>query len=578
MANKTGIQRADKMPPSAPPKLVAFSSSAPTSSSNSPVADTSRNFPATAPSSSIEEEDCNTLTDQEEKREVISPVKDKTGKSNNDLSEFYHKNLKAIKIRIDNIPPGKSWKQVRYLIGGFIHHTALSHVNILSPMIRYDQPFNPIQSCIVYMESSTTNSQANELVKKLDLYIWEGYTIRACVIPKDIFTPGMATYPAQNSMSVPTPMPPPLAMNVPFQAMMPILPYQSNSMSPLKGESIGSSSPEGEACPSRQNSNSPPKLSPPSYVMFQPSMVPPMMGNMYGMGPPMPPLMRPQNGRPHPNNDLDHICPMQGSYQNVIPQPFVPRNQMLRPSNWNMGPRPSNIAPSYSSNSYINGTSYPINGAPMLETSPSSCNDIALMTSSKSMDFRHSKNLKVIFNERNFRKQMTERDMFQLKIGNFPPHLIPDTLNPVDGANKVDLETNHMETFVKLRWTILKDFVKQKCPELVKLQNSSSSSFSMDNTKEFYVGVYEEGSETLLLKLNQQLYSVEAVNFGALIGFKDKTLFEMCYDILKGIEYAPNYNLTVTKLAPQVSTEGSREIRSNGKENKNNSGKVDDSS
>ena len=92
------------------------------------------------------------------------------------------------------------------------------------------------------------------------------------------------------------------------------------------------------------------------------------------------------------------------------------------------------------------------------------------------------KRLKHIFNEKSFRKQMTNRGMWQLKIINFPPYIPIEFLEKLSESDFNELmnqekftvieikEKGQLEKFGRLRWTVLKDFIKLKCPKLLRLQ------------------------------------------------------------------------------------------------------------
>lgn len=182
--------------------------------------------------------------------------------------------------------------------------------------------------------------------------------------------------------------------------------------------------------------------------------------------------------------------------------------------------------------------------------------------------FKQPKKLKNIFNERNFRRQMTDRGMWQLKLTNFPPYLLPETQKLLlKKPLEIDLVTNSFDKFGKLRWTVLKDFIKLKCPKLLDLEEVSHIDTNgktiniNNNTKEFYVGVYENQDVELNINLKETsinntssnegaFYQMEAIYYNAIIGFHNKELKEICLEKLKDQEYSLGYELKVSELPP----------------------------
>lgn len=161
-----------------------------------------------------------------------------------------------------------------------------------------------------------------------------------------------------------------------------------------------------------------------------------------------------------------------------------------------------------------------------------------------------SKRLKHIFNEKTFRKQMTSRDMYQLKLTNFPPCYLLETLTPTE--NDPDAPTiKQLEKYGRVRWTILKDYIKLRCPQVMALQGES------DNTRSFYVGVYEaKESRTKVNVLDEQTdddsistFEIDTVEYNAIIGFHNKELYDECLKQLDNQEYANGYRLQASPLA-----------------------------
>ncbi|AGO11706.1 AaceriADL068Wp [[Ashbya] aceris (nom. inval.)] len=225
-----------------------------------------------------------------------------------------------------------------------------------------------------------------------------------------------------------------------------------------------------------------------------------------------------------------------------------------------------------------------------------------------------SKRLTQIFNEGAFRRQMSQRNMHQLQISNFPPclhwdevvktkqiklesggdnqrgdagagvpshhviqpHVLQDENNEI--VPDLTIMTAHPEKYGKLKWTILKDFIKLKCPKLLEIDHKSQGA-ALSNTREFYVGVYENSEshvEIILLPsdkpdriiegpVNQeeaqaaggadpQRFKVRATLFQAVLGFHSKELCDLCLDAINGEEYMLGYKLQVQRLAKLSST------------------------
>lgn len=90
-------------------------------------------------------------------------------------------NARVAYIRIDNLPPGKTWRQVKYLVGGMVHHTNILQVKMLPPVQSIVPPFMPFQSCIVSLKRS--DSQLNRLLIDLNGYTWDYYRLVAYAVP-----------------------------------------------------------------------------------------------------------------------------------------------------------------------------------------------------------------------------------------------------------------------------------------------------------------------------------------------------------------------------------------------------------
>lgn len=304
---------------------------------------------------------------------------------------------RAIYLRIDNLPPGKTWKQVKYLIGGIIHHSNVLKVKMLPLMSSIVPPFIPFQSCLVSLRGGLDGSSLSELLMSLNTFQWDYYNLYAYTLPQ------------------------PMEMGAP-------------------GEERGR--------------------------FFQPPM-----------------------GHFH-----------QG-FQQAVPELKAGLGDGLGAGN--------------------------------------------------------SRRLRQIFNERSFRKQMTGRGMWQVQLSNFPPFLKLDTMETVSPEDDQalqdkgvpELETEQPEKFGRLRWTVLKDFIKLKCPKLLNLEEKAADGIE-NNTREFYVGVYEDAEEQVRLKISGETKIVKSTVYKAIVGFNDKELCDLCLENLQGQEYSLGYRLKVAHLPP----------------------------
>ncbi|SCV01508.1 LAMI_0G11936g1_1 [Lachancea mirantina] len=227
-----------------------------------------------------------------------------------------------------------------------------------------------------------------------------------------------------------------------------------------------------------------------------------------------------------------------------------------------------------------------------------------------------SKRIKQVFSEESFRKQMTARGMWQLLLEGFPPYLHFESetyggaraVSPQDPRQLpvIDVKTSHPEKYGKLKWTVLKDFIKLKCHKLLELESVGGAA----NTREFYVGVYEAqevlaklhpgdseggavaekigpssdqetdggkgisaqaepGLETLEngdseddhsldplvnslagLNVNTSPSELPATIYKAIVGFHSRELCDLCRSSLQGQEYSLGYTLNVKELPP----------------------------
>lgn len=467
---------------------------------------------------------------------------------------------RSIIIKIDNLPPDKNWKQIKYMLGGIIHHSNILQLRLLPPVKSIVPPFMTSQSCIVILNESLEGDSILNLLGSINSYEWDNYELHAYILPPiSNVTPFKA--PILPSMNYPSPRFPndfgtenagdmggkvdidprsdanqsiPMAIypgNVPTQGPLGFSypPPASFSQIPQGNQMTSSKNPktsddlnmEGVPTDQRAITKPPTFLDPQFSPMYAPYPVHPNFPTMgyhqtlplppFGHGPLMSPILS--------NGDMMGF------------QPFSPYYSVLQPPLNNL----PGDGPSYARTPYGRQTFNP---------------------------FKQAKNLKNIFNEQNFRKQMTSRGMWQLKLSNFPPYIIPDSLkeraledDEESGTGngkeegKTVIETDLTTRYGKLRWTVLKDFIKLKCPKLLHLQNSGSISVTgRDSTREFYVGVYEEEKRNCIVKMDGMAYDAVGVFFSAIVGFHSKKLFDLCYKSLEGQEYSMGYILKIEKL------------------------------
>ncbi|SCU85990.1 LADA_0D11430g1_1 [Lachancea dasiensis] len=390
-----------------------------------------------------------------------------------------HFNTRVAYVRVDNLPPGKNWRQVKYMVGGMIHHSCILQVKMLPPVQSIVPPFMPFQSCIVSLKKSET--QLNRLLMELNGYTWEYYRLMAYAVPPLHVSDGagfLAGPPGRSAAAMLDPMSPP--------------------------GSIGMASHGGDVATA-------------SAHMMMPFAPMPPIPSMYFSGPPPPQSI---------------------SQENYIRQP----NQ------------------------------------------------------------QHGRKMRQVFSEESFRRQMSSRGMHQLLLEGFPPCLHWDVngaygLHPKDtsasqNSTAVQIRTSHPESYGKLKWTVLKDFIKLKCRKLLEMESSATAA----NTREFYVGVYEDAeievdveiveaqeekkstpqntdpkneidmqqkdstepsdeiskvSEDLEnLDLNTGHRVVSATVYKAIVGFHARELCDACAESLQNQEYSLGYRLKVNELSP----------------------------
>lgn len=674
---------------------------------------------------------------------------------------LYNNNNNFILIQIDNLPPNKSWKQIKYLIGGIIHHSNVLQVKLLPPMSSLVPPFIVQQSCLVTLTNTLNEELVNDLISTLNSYTWDNYDLYSYIIPSSSslapvpfppipFNPSSYSVAMSPSSSFSSSSSSPSSSSLPFTTHDPystsnipfdFISYQNflqqqqqhnnNNTSNIniqpemkqKKEQVNyvknsSSSRSSSSLPFRGLPFIYPMFPPTTYfpqkqyrepqqqellkhsatslskkntvdTSFSPAFLPgsPKNNNNNKISMPSKPKKK-NHGFVFENKEKQEAKPFPSFVPTVatsplpselslnqqpgmmlLPQPtsmppIFPTSNLLPPFSFPLPPLPSqSTSKSFSirqtphgkkSRSNYNTNTSPPPQQPVFTTQvynknlPSNPNTtIITATSSSSTNgspkglvpkfkkqysyfsppppqyinpydtnndaiskngfgemapfyfpeqfkdmmglttnmrfiypplsshkrnanpFKQPKKLKSIFNERNFRKQMTERSMWQLKLENFPPYLLPETETPIKNGTlnqeeniKVDIVTTTIERYGKLRWTVLKDFIKLACPTLLDLRGQYNESIG-DTTREFYVGVYEAEEINLIVEIkpednmgqsdigeSKKLVQMEAILYNAIIGFHNKEYFDICLKNLQNKEYSLGYKLHVTELPP----------------------------
>ncbi|BAP73448.1 hypothetical protein KLMA_70181 [Kluyveromyces marxianus] len=332
--------------------------------------------------------------------------------------EFMPPELMNIHIRIDNIPQGKDWKQVRTFLSKFIPRDHILNIKVLPAMATMTPPFIPITSCVCVLHASV---DWNSLLMQLNGVQWEYYTLGAILLPPPALAPAMGPALGAPHLSGANAG----VAGVPSGSGRTLQPRQPHQHA-VRQHRVGS----GEAAG--------------MYLGPGPAQGP-APGTMQGPGPG-------PGGLPGPDNGTSSSRQQQQHHQHQH------QHQHQRPQ--------STSGPS---------------GMP-----------------------HQPRKLKQLFNETSFRKQMSSRSMYQIKFKNFPPCLHWDEIvkfktmgiagqhvTRAGTAPDLIVKTLEPQTYGKLKWTMLKDFIKSHCPELFE----NTSSF------EFYVGVYESGELDVEIQL-----------------------------------------------------------------------------
>ncbi|CCF59961.1 hypothetical protein KAFR_0I01800 [Kazachstania africana CBS 2517] len=454
---------------------------------------------------------------------------------------------RIIMLKIDNLPPGKNWKQIKYLIGGIIHHSNILQVKLLPPMTSVVPPFVALQSCIIILKGSLNQNSINELVMTLNTYQWDYHDLYSYVLPSYDQQQSFYSYyynqmPGNNRNAV---------------GQDPQMLYLQRNMANFNLEndesttlSNSSSSPETQNLSPRMGTSPPFPMIPTTFPSNLTTASPNILSNFQMQ-------TNPSNTSPP------------GNVPGPIPPPPLPHHQRLPAGNM---PNPYSMYPPVptmrypfanpSAPNFIRRSYYDQSTLAKFNINPNG-RIIAASVKKNTNPFKQPKKLKNIFNEKNFRKQMTDRGMWQFKIHNFPPYLLAESMRPLSknakDSIKIDIETDSIDKYAKLRWTVLKDFIKLKCPKLLNLASSSNKSEhgNVENTREFYVGVYESSEHELVVKVNDDIFIIDCICYNAIIGFHDKELFELCLSSLKDQEYSLGYILQVEILPPYDNLEES---------------------
>ncbi|AHY75945.1 ADI_G0030760.mRNA.1.CDS.1 [Saccharomyces cerevisiae] len=570
----------------------------------------------------------------------------------------------GIPIRIDNLPPGKTWAQVKYLIGGIIYHTNILQVKMLPPMTSMVPPFITFQSCIVILKNSIDNESLENLLLTLNTYQWDYHDLFVYLLPYTNDSPSLR-YPEISDSNNDV-------RSAPDETKRSISPRYASHVSSVTPQPPSASTPPSqffsfspEVSLRKNESITPlptpvpvpvgvPPLAPPPHGPFSTSMLP-MLGAPPGTLPNM--QMPYQTTLPSPTAAATTGGPLASPTHYPRRRHFYHQNQSQfqkymhnspRNPDTGTGPRLSQQHHLSLRNNKINPSYNEISALYNLNMASNSNNNGNIPTTSTNGDDRalqaknggtitpsqtqiNHKRLKHIFNEKSFRKQMTNRGMWQLKIINFPPYIPIEFLEKLSESDFNELmnqekftvieikEKGQLEKFGRLRWTVLKDFIKLKCPKLLRLQerqflqqqneasllnesmdalkisenentngSANNSTYtnggprtSINNTREFYVGVYEDHEEATLLRFklpedeleefNRNLpttfaqsgnvsdsegdskakyFKVSTIVYNAIVGFHDKELSDLTFESLQDQEYSLGYKIQVMELPP----------------------------
>lgn len=501
---------------------------------------------------------------------------------------------RPILVRIDNLPPGKSWKEVRYLIGGIVHHSNVIQVKMLPLMSSIVPPFVPFQSCIVTLKSQLDTESLNELLVSLNTYQWHYYNLYAYTLPPlDVtqqFIPmseqSSAFLPSGNEASMsPSPSSDHTESQTPDDTpMTPSLLYPTPVPAPAPAP-VGPATPAtaaAAAAAAAAATATPCPPVPPAAMMSLPPDPGPgptsPFGALNGGMPPMTPQLSFMGMGPGPPRRQYHQPNIYGSRKfGGTAGGFSSGSGHSSGRNSHRNSRGSNGSGAAAdgngteSGGHTNSKSsssdrYLLSAAAAAAAATSKTNQnfgANLNDSSRgNITNNNSKRLKQIFNERTFRKQMTGRKMLQLQVSGFPPFIKLDFWEPIQLEDYKSLsekgvqliETDQPEKYGRLRWTTLKDYIKLKCPRLLSLQGEESS--VENNTREFYVGVYEDHEEPIGVKIvSDEQESPEyglssATVYRAIVGFNSGELYDSCLDALRDQEYSLGYKLEVKGLPP----------------------------
>lgn len=511
---------------------------------------------------------------------------------------------RSVLVRIDNLPPGKSWKEVRYLIGGIVHHSNVVQVKMLPLMSSMVPPFVPFQSCIVTLKSQVDPESLNELLVNLNTYQWHYYNLYAYVLPPLDATPQFLAMPEQPSALLPsrdessispsssddhmesqtpddTPMTPSLLYPtpVPGPAPTPAGPAgPPGSATPINAAAAAAAA----AATAAATATPCPPAAPTAMMSLSPGLGPgptSPLGALNGGMPAVAPHLPFMGMGPGPPRRQYYQPNMYGSRKfggAAGGLPYASGHSSGRNShrnsrgssssnsgngNGNENDGPSNHKPS-AADRYMLSAAAAAAAATAATSTANQKFGASLNNSSRgNITNNNSKRLKQIFNERTFRKQMTSRKMLQLQISGFPPFLKLDSWEPLQAENYRSLgeqgvqlvETDQPEKYGRLRWTTLKDYIKLKCPRLLSLQGEDSSE---NNTREFYVGVYEDHEEPVGVKIESddqefpEYGLTSATIYRAIVGFNSSALYDSCLDTLRDQEYSRGYKLEIKDLPP----------------------------
>ncbi|CCE64911.1 hypothetical protein TPHA_0J00890 [Tetrapisispora phaffii CBS 4417] len=532
----------------------------------------------------------------------LTPVSTKDMEVVEPSSVGHHKTEEyTVVIEIDNLPPDKNWKQVKYLLGGIVNPKSIIAIKFCPLITSVAPPFMTFQNCIVTLKfpESRINADVSYLLYKLNSYHWDYFNLYAFVLS----LPSVEMY---------NTAPPHLYSSYANVKNLPSEPQNNFEFRHTKEdnfhETYASDTFEGGPQFNPQfveghglhypnpHMSQIPQISPTHHnqSMFHPSMLK------------MPPSTLPRQAYHQRQHVQNHEAPLHVHRYYDNSQYYSMNERNIKTSKKKDSSGLSTIINERKKHSIlklVNETSLKLDDMHILETPENS--------------LKNRKKLQQIFNENIFRTQMTARNMYQLQIENFPPYLQTET--EVEEINEISADikcivTDRAEKYSRIKWSVLKEFIKLKCLNFlnkqvsnnnnkVSIKQSDKEMSSSDDTKKkifsdneislvanelslndtssttknFYVGMYEDHDELLKVEIipsdsnkesetekagssheqngnsieqNKSVKYMMGTFYKAVVGFHDKEFYNICMRAINDQEFALGYKLKVAELPP----------------------------